>query len=115
MQQIDERGDCDEDQPEPDEQEDLLIEQVDRQHTLDRVEKPTPPTLCVLVRAVISDHVLSTHTDRQTDRPRTQPSPHPAHTHTGPCISERCPAGGSGSRRASRAETAPTGASPDRR
>ena len=63
MQQIDERGDCDEDQPEPDEQEDLLIEQVDRQHTLDRVEKPTPPpTLCALVRAVISDHVLSTHT-----------------------------------------------------
>ena len=84
MQQIDERGDCDEDQPEPDEQEDLLIEQVDRQHTLDRVEKPTPPTLCVLVRAVISDHVLSTHTDRQTDRQtdRARSLALTPHTHT---------------------------------
>jgi len=37
VQQVDESGYSDEDKPEPDEQEYLLIEQVDRQHTLHRV------------------------------------------------------------------------------
>ena len=37
MEQTDEGGDSDEHEPEPDEQEDLLVEQVDWQDTLDRV------------------------------------------------------------------------------
>jgi len=37
VQQVDEGGHGDEQQPEPDEQEDLLVEEVDRQHALDCV------------------------------------------------------------------------------
>ena len=37
MQQIDKGGHGDEDEPEPDEQEDLLVEEVDGQDALDRV------------------------------------------------------------------------------
>ena len=47
VQQIDEGSHSDEDQPEPDEQEDLLVEEVDRQDTLDGV--------AVYVHALLAD------------------------------------------------------------